>query len=84
MFHQERVSPQDTHALSFLWWPGGDFSKKPEDHQMFLNLFGARSSPSCSSLSLKKTTEDNKSTSTKKPLTPLIETSSRLEEQNVK
>ena len=51
MFHQERVSPQDTHALSFLWWPGGDFSKKPEDHEMFLNLFGARSSPSCSSLS---------------------------------
>jgi len=30
MFHQVRVSPGDTHALSFLWWPGGDFSKKPE------------------------------------------------------
>ena len=60
MFHQVRVSPQDTHALSFLWWPGGDFSKKPEDHQMLLNLFGARSSPSCSSFSLKKTAEVNR------------------------
>ena len=39
MFHQVRVSPQDTHALSFLWWPVGDFSKKPEDHQMLVHLF---------------------------------------------
>ena len=60
MFHQVRVSPQDTHALSFLWWPGGDFSKKPEDHQMLVHLFGARSSPSYSSFSLKKTAEDNR------------------------
>ena len=55
MFHQVRVSPQDMHALSFLWWRGGDFSKKPEDHYMLVHLFGARSSPSCSSFSLKKT-----------------------------
>ena len=60
MFHQVRVSPQDTHALSFLWWPGSDFSKKPEDHQMLVHLFGARSSPGCSSFSLKKTAEDNR------------------------
>ena len=32
MFHQVRVSPQDTCALSFLWWPGGDLSKEAEDH----------------------------------------------------
>ena len=60
MFHQVRVSPQHTHALSFLWWPGGDFSKKPKDHQMLVHLFGARSSPSCSSFSSKKTAEDNR------------------------
>ena len=62
MFHQVRVSPQDTHAFSFsfLWWPGGDFSRKPEDHQMLFHLFGARSSPSCSVFSLKKTAEDNR------------------------
>ena len=60
MFHQVKVSPQDTRALSFLWWPGGDFSKEPEDHQMLVHLFGARSSPSCSSFALKKTAEDNR------------------------
>ena len=60
MFHQVRVSPQEKHALSFLWWPGGDFSKKLEDHQMLVNLFGTRSSPSCSRFSLKKTAEDNR------------------------
>jgi len=60
MFHQVSVSPQDTHALSFLWWSGGDFSKKAEDHQMLVHLLGARSSSSCSSLSLKKTAEDNR------------------------
>ena len=60
MFHQVRVSSQDTHALLFLWWSGGDFSKKSEEHQMLVHLFGARSSPSCSNFSLKKTTEDNR------------------------
>ena len=60
MFHQVKVSPQDTRALSFLWWPGGDFSKEPEDHQMLVHLLGARSSPSCSSFALKKTAEDNR------------------------
>ena len=48
------------HALLFLWWPGGNFAKKPEDHQMLVHLFGAKSSPSCSSFSLKKIAEDNR------------------------
>lgn len=60
MFHQVRVSPQDTCALSFLWWPGGDLSKEAEDHEMLVHLFGAKSSPSCASFALKKTAEDNK------------------------
>ena len=60
MFHQVKVSPQDTLALAFLWWPGGNFSKEPEDHQMLVHLFGSRSSPSCSSFALKKTAEDNR------------------------
>ena len=60
MFHQVRVSPQDTCALSFLWWPGNDLSKEAEDHEMLVHLFGAKSSPSCASFALKKTAEDNK------------------------
>ncbi|XP_068728733.1 uncharacterized protein [Montipora capricornis] len=60
MFHQVRVSPQDTCTLSFLWWPGGDLSKKAEEHRMLEHLFGAKSSPSFASFSLKKTAENNK------------------------
>ena len=55
-----RVSPQDTCALSFLWWPGGDLSKEAEYYEMLVHLFGAKSSPSCASFALKKTAEDNK------------------------
>ena len=58
MFHQIRVQPQDTHALRFLWWPGGDLSKNPEVHQMQVHLFGATSSPSCAAFSLRQTVTD--------------------------
>lgn len=59
MFHQVRVSPDDTDSLRFLWWPDGDLTKEPTDHQMLVHLFGATSSPSCASFSLRKTAHDN-------------------------
>ena len=54
MFHQVRVAPEDCQALRFLWWPDDDLSKEPTDFQMLVHLFGATSSPSCASFSLKK------------------------------
>ncbi|XP_070562373.1 uncharacterized protein [Ptychodera flava] len=61
MFHQVHVTPKDSNALRFLWWPKGDLSKKPVDHQMRVHLFGATSSPSCSAYALQKTAYDNRS-----------------------
>ena len=59
MFHQVKVDPKDIDAFRFLWWPNGDLTKKPEDYQMLVHLFGATSSPSCASYALKKTAVDN-------------------------
>ncbi|KAL9984440.1 hypothetical protein ACROYT_G006731 [Oculina patagonica] len=59
MFHQVRVAPEDCHALRFLWWPNNDLSEDPVDYQVLVHLFGATSSPSCASVSLKKTAADN-------------------------
>ena len=55
MFHQVNVKEEDAEALRFLWWPEGDFSKQPVEHQMAVHLFGAISSPSCCSYALKRT-----------------------------
>ena len=60
MFHQVRVSAKDIDFLRFLWWPNGDVTKSPVEYRMLVHLFGATSSPSCSSFALKRTAEDNK------------------------
>ena len=60
MFLQVRVAPNDCDLLRFLWWPDGDLTEKPVDHQMLVHIFGASSSPSCSSFALKKTANDNR------------------------
>ena len=56
----EHLFEKDCDALRFLWWPDGDLSKDPVEHQMLVHLFGATSSPSCASFALKKTANDNK------------------------
>lgn len=53
MFHQVQVAPQDCQGLRFLWWPNSVLTEEPVDHQMQVHLFGARSSPSCASFSLR-------------------------------
>ena len=58
MFHQIRVAPDNHDAFRFLWWPKGDLTQQPTDHRMEVHLFGATSSPSCSSLTLRRTAED--------------------------
>ena len=60
MFHQVKLEPRDCDAQKFLWWPNDDLSKAPEEYQMLVHVFGATSSPSCTSFCLKKTAEDNK------------------------
>jgi hypothetical protein len=59
MFHQVKVSPDDYNAFRFLWWPDDDLSKDPVDYRMEVHLFGATSSPSCSSYALQRTARDN-------------------------
>ena len=60
MFHQVKVAPEDRNALRFLWWPDDDPANTPEDYQMMVHLFGATSSPSCASYSLRRTARDHK------------------------
>ena len=59
MFHQVLVTLGDCHGLRFLWWLNNDLSEEPAAYQMLVHLFGATSSPSCASFSLKKTATDN-------------------------
>ena len=59
MFHQVHVSPKDCDAFHFVWWLENDFIKDPEDYQMLVHLFGATSSPSCTSFGLKQTADDS-------------------------
>ncbi|XP_022105476.1 uncharacterized protein LOC110987230 [Acanthaster planci] len=58
-FHQVKVPDGDCNALRFLWWPGGDHSKEPTNHQMLVHLYGATSSPGCAGFCLRRTAEDN-------------------------
>lgn len=60
MFHQVRVTPSDCDSLLFLWWPGKDLDKPPQDYQMMVHLFGATSSPSCCGYALRRVAQDNR------------------------
>lgn len=59
MFHQVRVPAEDTDMLRFLWWPQGELSLELKEYRMVVHLFGATSSPSCTSYALRKCAEDN-------------------------
>ena len=60
MFHQVFVSPNDRDVLSFLWCPNNDLTKESKDHQTQVHIFGATSSPSCTSFCLKKSAQENR------------------------
>ena len=59
MFYQVHVPTEDAKYLRFLWWPGGDMEKAPEEFQMLVHLFGGVSSPSCASYALQRTADGN-------------------------
>lgn len=60
MFHQVKVSEEDSDLLRFLWWTSGDISQELVEYKMVVHLFGATSSPSCASYALRKCAEDSR------------------------
>lgn len=52
MFHQVRVAKEHVNFLRFFWWPKGDLAEEPVEHRMLVHIFGAISSPSCSTFAL--------------------------------
>ncbi|XP_043222567.1 uncharacterized protein LOC122381883 [Amphibalanus amphitrite] len=58
MFYQVAVPEEDRDVMRFLWWPGGDFSRDPEEFRMTVHCFGASSSPSCANFALRKCADD--------------------------
>ena len=59
MFHQVKVSPEDSDSLRFFWWDNNDIASTPKEYQMLVHLFGATSSPSCFSFALHQVGIDN-------------------------
>lgn len=58
MFHQVRVSNEDTDLLRFLWWPDGNYELDLVEHKMLVHIFGATSSPSVATFALQKCATD--------------------------
>ena len=58
-FHQVKVYPRDCDVLRFLWWSNDDLTQPLEEYKMTVHVPRATSSPSCRSLCLKKTADDN-------------------------
>ena len=58
MFHQVRVSNEDTDLLRFLWWPGGNYEMDLVEHKMLVHIFGATSSPSVATFALQQCATD--------------------------
>ena len=56
MFYQVGVTTADTDALRFLWWPRST-DDPPEEYQMQVHIFGAKSSPCCANKALKTTAD---------------------------
>jgi hypothetical protein len=60
MFLQVAIPSEDTDALRYLWWEGGDLKKEPVQYQMLRHIFGAKDLPSCCLYDLQRTDDDNK------------------------
>ena len=59
MFNQVKVPPEDSGALRFLWWEASDLESSSE-FQMTSHIFGAKDSPSCANVCLKRAAEDSR------------------------
>ncbi|GAA6232368.1 uncharacterized protein LOC120493481, partial [Lates japonicus] len=58
MFHQVRVSSEDTDLLRFLWWPERNYDLDLVEYKMLVHIFGATSSPSVATFALQKCATD--------------------------
>jgi len=58
MFYQIRVCSCDRDCLRFLWWPNGDLTQKVTPYRMKVHPFGATSSPSYATFSLRQAARD--------------------------
>ncbi|XP_033095627.1 uncharacterized protein LOC117100162 [Anneissia japonica] len=59
MFYQVNVTESDADFLRYLWRENGDLTKPAQEYQMFVHLFGGRSSPSCANFALNRTVEEH-------------------------
>ena len=59
MFHQVRVSKEDSDALRFLWKADITNDDPPDVYQMDVHIFGAKDSPTVANFAVKKTARDN-------------------------
>ncbi|KAL7852949.1 hypothetical protein SRHO_G00187340 [Serrasalmus rhombeus] len=73
MYHQVRVTDEDSNLLRFLWWPEGDLNQPLREYKMVVHLFGAKSSLSCANYALRRTAEDGKDRSSPEAVTTVLE-----------
>ena len=59
MFNQIRTKPNDHRYLKFLWWKDGNVQAPVTEYCMQVHLFGATSSPFCTTFPLHQTAEGN-------------------------
>ena len=59
MFHQVRVSKEDSDSLRFLWKEDFNSDEPPDTYQMLVHIFGAKDSSTICSYAVKRTARDN-------------------------
>jgi len=58
MFDQVCVPDTQRDFLRFFWWPNGNLNRDLTEYQIYVYLFGAVSSPSCSNFVLRQAADD--------------------------
>ena len=61
MFHQVKVTEEDSDALRFLWKEDISSKTQADSYKMLVHIFGAKGSPGCANYALKRTGRDNSS-----------------------
>ena len=59
MFYQVKINKSHKKFVRFIWWEEGDVDNPVSTYEMNVHLFGATSSPSCSSYALNQAAQDN-------------------------
>ena len=59
MFHQVKVTEEDSDALRFLWKEDLSSETSADSYKMLIHIFGAKDSSGCANYALKRTVRDN-------------------------